>query len=68
MTKNDGVAVLGLLIGVLFILLIGFSYVAENEELHLQIETIRKEAVEVGAAEYDSTTGKWQWKRNAEKK
>lgn len=65
---NDGFSVFGLFIGVVIMLLLGVSYIAENYELNLQIETIRKEAVEVGAAEYDRTTGKWQWKRNAEKK
>lgn len=68
MTKEDGVSIVGLLISVAVILLIGISFIAENRDLHLRIKTIRNEAVEVGAAEYDSTTGKWQWKRNADKK
>ncbi len=48
----------GILLGLL--LFLGFMlWLVCNNECHL-----RKEAVQLGHAEYNSTNGHWQWKEN----
>lgn len=32
--------------------------------IHIGVRDMQKEAVKQGFAEYDSQTGKWQWKKN----
>lgn len=39
------------------------NFAAQAAEHRADIRKLKQEAIEHGAAEYDSTTGVWQWKR-----
>lgn len=61
MSSEDGAFVIGLLIGLMIGALIGTVTLSQAQPDY------RQQAIEHGYAEYNSTTGAWQWIEKAEK-
>jgi len=45
---------------------IGVGFLLSDVTANIELRDMRKTAIEKGVAEYNSTTGKWQWKDELE--